>query len=203
MELNHLVKSLEDRRFSVEVFSDPDEVRQALRQQADPLQTIGFGGSSTLRQLDIPAYLSESGYRTIDHWEPNLSREQDMERRLAMGRCDLFLTSVNACTKDGRLMLVDGIGNRVAAAIFGPGRVIFILGTNKIVPDLDAAYERIRKVAAPRRAKGLGMNTPCAKTGECADCRSPQRICRATLILDYAPMATPSSVWIVRGEYGD
>ena len=75
----------------------------------------------------------------------------------------------------------DGIGNRTSAMTFGPGKVFLLAGTQKIVPDLHAAFQRIREVAAPMRAKSLNMELPCTKGKGCVDCHDPNRICRATL----------------------
>jgi hypothetical protein len=85
---------------------------------------------------------------------------------------------------------------------FGPRKVILVAGVNKIVPDLDQALQRIRQIAAPMRAKSLGLDTPCARTGKCADCRSPQRICRVTTILHQRPMTTDTAVVLVNAELG-
>ncbi len=203
MDITALVDHLKKRHFDAQYYQTPGEVLDALRKIVQKGWTVGFGGSGTLRELGIPAMLNQMDIATIDHWEEGIDKSEDWKRRLQMGRCDLFMTSVNACTDDGRLVLVDGIGNRVAAAIFGPTNVIHVFGTNKIVDGgIHQAVARIKKIAGPKRAKSLGVNTPCVETGECEDCRSKQRICRARLILDAAPMATPSKVWIVEGAYG-
>jgi hypothetical protein len=107
---------------------------------------------------------------------------------------DIFITGTNAITLDGKLVNIDGAGNRVAAMIFGPSKVILVIGVNKIVKDVDAALERIHQMAAPVNAKrhvlkhhDEGLSTlPCVKTGSCADCRSDWRICNYTVIIDGA-----------------
>jgi ferredoxin len=97
---------------------------------------------------------------------------------------------------------MDGIGNRVAASIFGPFKVIFVIGQNKITPDLESARQRIKDIAAPRRARELKMKPPCAETGKCIDCSSPVRICRAEVILHRAPSLTQTNVIIVEEDLG-
>ena len=90
---------------------------------------------------------------------------------------DVYFAGTNAVTENGCLYNVDGNGNRVAAMIYGPKSVVVVVGVNKIVSDLDAAKERVRKIAAPANTVRLSCDTPCAKTGECMDCNSPSRIC--------------------------
>ena len=94
-----------------------------------------------------------------------------------------FVAGTNAITADGQLVNVDGMGNRVAAQIFGPEKVILVAGTNKIVGDVNEAFDRLEKIAAPINAKRVGMGTPCADTGECIDCDSPMRICNMYTII--------------------
>lgn len=202
MDIQLLLKNLKKRGFEAEFFKDQNSIIQAVKKLKKDHFTVGFGGSATLRQLGIPQYLKEQGVPTFDHWEEGLSREQLRQIRLAQGRCSLFMTSVNACTQGGRLVLVDGVGNRVSASIFGPDSVVFVFGTNKITENLHKAVERIKNIAGPMRAKSLNVDTPCVKTGVCEDCRSQNRICRARLVLEYSPMAIKSKVWIVDGEYG-
>ena len=202
MDFSKILDQLTKRGFDAAVFEGQKELKAALKNVITATMTVGFGGSLTLRQLKVPELINNLGASTLDHWKEGLSRDEDLQLRLDQGRCDLFMTSVNACTEDGRLVLVDGVGNRVAAAIFGPKEVIHLFGTNKIVPDIHAAMERIRKIAGPKRAASLNMKTPCVEKGECQDCRSPSRICRARVVIDYAPMLTPTRVWIVKGDYG-
>jgi hypothetical protein len=88
-----------------------------------------------------------------------------------------MIASTNAITLDGRLVNLDGMGNRVAAMAFGPKKVILVVGMNKIAPDLETAVERVKHVASPINNIRLNLNNPCVETGLCSDCRSPQRIC--------------------------
>jgi hypothetical protein len=98
---------------------------------------------------------------------------------------------------------MDGIGNRVAATIFGPGRVVIVAGRNKIVPTLSAGRKRIMNIAAPKRARELEIKTPCAQTGVCSNCDVPDRICRVEVILHRAPSLTPIAVIVVDEDLGN
>ena len=120
----------------------------------------------------------------------------------AASQADVYLCSANAVTEDGRIVNIDGTGNRLAALCWGPGRVVLVVGKNKVTGSLEDALERIKTKACPPNARRLGFQTPCAKLGYCTDCDSPQRICSATLILDRAPYSHPVEVVLVNQELG-
>ena len=105
---------------------------------------------------------------------------------LAAYDADFFLSSANAMTEDGELVNIDGNSNRVSAICQGPRKVLFIIGMNKVCSDLDHAMKRARNVAAPINAQRFGLNTPCAKTGSCMDCKSPDTICCQFLITRFS-----------------
>ena len=117
-------------------------------------------------------------------------------------RKDVLLVSTNAVTLDGKLVNLDGMGNRVASMVYGVKKVILLVGRNKIVRDVDEAMERIKKVIAPYHAKTLGLKTPCAFTGECSDCDSPQRICNVTTILWKKPPMMDFTILLVDEDLG-
>ena len=94
------------------------------------------------------------------------------------------------------------VGNRTNAMTFGPRKVMIIAGINKLTTDLHTALQRVKNIAGPMRAKSLDMQTPCAETGICTDCNSPQRICRITTILHRKPMLTDITVIIINGTFG-
>ncbi len=143
---------------------------------------IGFGGSMTLKDLNIFNHLREKGCEILDWTDPTKSIEENVKTRKMNFFADYYLSSSNAVTMEGELVNIDGRGNRVAAMTYGPEKVIVIIGKNKIVKDREAAFERIRKTAAPLNAKRLNKKTPCTAKGECQDCNSPDRICRTTVI---------------------
>jgi hypothetical protein len=123
-----------------------------------------------------------------------------MKRQLT---CDLFLSGTNAATLDGCLVNIDGNGNRVAAMIYGPSKVIVVVGRNKIVEgDIGDAIKRVKDKASPPNAMRLGKKTPCATTGFCCDCDSPQRICHVTTIIDSKPSQTDFHVLVVNEDMG-
>jgi acyl-CoA hydrolase len=142
------------------------------------------------------------GHRLYDHWVPGLSFEDMVAVRRAQLTCDVFLTSANAITLDGQIVCTDGVGNRVSALTFGPGKVIIAAGVNKITRDLESALRRVKDVAAPMTLKETGLSLPCTETGVCLDCKSPQRGCRITLILERKPALTDTTVILIGESLG-
>ena len=117
-------------------------------------------------------------------------------------QADSFFTRAKVISETGEVVNVDGVGNRTNAMCFGPKKVVIVAGMNKVRSSLDAALSRIKEVAGPMRARSLGMPTPCAETGCCQDCNTPQRICRITTILHRRPMLTDTSVVLIGEELG-
>jgi len=115
---------------------------------------------------------------------------------------DVYLSSSNAITLQGQLVNTDGVGNRVAAMIFGPPRVIVLAGYNKIVADEEQARERIKNVASPKNGLRFGGKTSCAQVGRCMDCSSQHRMCKATVILDRRPTLTDYHIIIIGEDLG-
>ncbi len=196
------VKNLKKHGFDAHYVSGRGEARDLLLTMISGYDSFGFGGSDTTRSLGLVEALRDRGKTVYDHWEKGLTKEQDLEIRLLQGRCDCFLCSANALSATGEIVNVDGVGNRINATTFGPKKVCIVAGMNKVTPDLNGALRRVREVAGPMRARSLGMATPCAETGFCTDCNSPQRICRATLILHRKPMLTDITVILINESLG-
>lgn len=146
--------------------------------------TVGFGGSLTLEQTGIVTALQK---RTdIDLLDRSKATDAcDLSRICQEARnADFFLCSSNAITETGLLVNKDGRGNRLSALVWGPKKVIIVAGVNKIVPDFEAALNRIKTQAAPLNAKKLNRKTPCVESGKCENCDSPERICRSLVVTE-------------------
>ncbi|MBN2553315.1 MAG: lactate utilization protein, partial [Spirochaetales bacterium] len=142
-------------------------------------------GSMTATGLGLWQEIAgRQGVELIDPYKPELSREEGLELRRKGLTADIMIASSNAITLDGELVNLDGMGNRVAAMAFGPKKVILIVGMNKVVPDLETAFERVKHYAAPVNAMRIGSKTPCVANGLCTDCRSPARICNMWSIIE-------------------
>lgn len=144
--------------------------------------SVTMGGAMSAHEIGLVNALKEGNYNFID-------RDKATDKRAAMLAAydaDVFLSSANAMTDDGILVNIDGNANRVSAICQGPKKVIFIIGMNKVCVDLDTAMKRARNVAAPVNAQRFGLSTPCAKTGKCMDCKSPDTICCQFLITRFS-----------------
>ena len=151
------------------------DVLPLLKTLIAPGTCVSMGGSVSLQECGVPAFLRTGDYEFLDREAVTGDAVGELYRKAFFA--DYYLSSANAVTEQGEIFNVDGNGNRVAALAFGPQNVILVVGCNKIVEDLHEAHRRLRHLAAPANTKRLNRNTPCAKTGTCADCRSPERIC--------------------------
>ena len=190
------------RKNGFEALSAPngEEAVSLILDRIPPAATVGLGGSITLRELNLPTELKNRGQDVADHWEARdkgATNQEMAEIRHRHPNSDVFITSTNALTREGELVNIDGAGQRVAAMIYGPKKMIVVAGRNKIVAGLDEAVERVRNVAAPINAKRLSRNTPCATTGRCSDCDSPERICSVTTIMHRKPQIADITVIVV------
>jgi hypothetical protein len=194
-----ILQNLKQRGFHPFFVKDGDQVLEILKQNIPPQSEIGFGGSVTIEQLELPAKLQESGYICNHRSLSQLSSAQLNDRNRSV---KYYITSTNAISLDGILVNTDGRANRISAMCYGPEKLFFVLGKNKICPDLNSALERIEEVAAPLNAKRLNKNTPCAKEGKCLKCDSADTICKATLILYHPTSSMEVFVIIVDKELG-
>ena len=136
---------------------------------------VSWGGSVSINDIGLRPYVLEHR-QVIDRDTAKTPEERQQLLRQAL-LCDTFIMGTNAATEDGQLYNIDGTGNRVAALIFGPKQVLVIVGMNKVEPTLEAAISRARSVASPMNMQRFSKKTPCALTGMCADCLSPDSIC--------------------------
>ena len=160
--------------------------------------SVTMGGAMSAHEIGLVEAVKGPDYNFID-------RDKAQDKRAAMLAAydaDVFLSSVNAMTEDGVLVNIDGNANRVSAIAQGPKKVLFIVGMNKVCKDLDHAMKRARNVAAPTNAQRFGLNTPCAKTGSCMDCKSPDTICCQFLITRYSRHAGRIHVILVNDNLG-
>jgi len=196
------VKNLKKHAFDAHAMPNVDEARKFILDMISGYDTFGFGGSDTTRALGLVDALKGKGKTVYDHWVEGLSGEENLAIRKNQMLADCFLCSANAVSASGEIVNVDGMGNRTNGMTFGPKKVVIVAGMNKVRPDLESALNRVREVAGPMRAKSLNMETPCAETGVCNDCNSPQRICRVTVILHRKPVLTDISVVLINQAMG-
>ena len=176
---------------------------------------IGFADSVTLHELDIFRDISRlenvqvcnpferlpDGKLSVfsdappgkldlpyDEYYKRISLYVDKMRQALLS--DVFIVGANAITMEGEIVSVDGSGNRVSGMIFGPRKVIVVVGRNKIVKDIDSALWRIHNVAAPlnyirhnEKHHNRYDDLPCLKAGKCVRCSHPRSACMSTVIV--------------------
>lgn len=182
--MDKLVEKLRSINIQAYIACDREEAKRLALGLIPQGATIGMGNSATLREVGIFDAIVNGTYNVINQFEPGISAAENLKRRKAGMLADIYFTSANALTLDGELVNIDGKGNRVAAMIFGPDKVIIIIGENKIVKDQQEAWLRLKKKVAPELTKRLGRSTPCAITGECSECNSPERVCRYYTVIN-------------------
>ena len=177
-----VIKGLASRNMTGYYAKTKEEALQMALELIPEGSSVTMGGGMSVHEIGLVKALKEGNYNFID-------RDEMEDKRAAMlfaYDADVFLMSANAMTEDGILVNIDGNANRVSALAQGPSKVIVIAGMNKICDDVDGAMKRARNVAAPINAQRFGLNTPCAKTGSCMNCKSPDTICCQFLITRYS-----------------
>jgi hypothetical protein len=174
------------------------QAREEILAMIPPGAKVYRCGSMTAVHMDLwPAVSRIPGVAVIDPFEPGLSFEESLEKRRRGLIADVMITSSNAITLDGKLVNLDGMGNRVAAMIFGPSKVILAVGMNKVVSDVEAAVARIKHYAAPVNAIRMGIKTPCAENGICVECKTPAKFCNIWSIIE--GQRIPGRIHVKRG----
>ena len=169
-DYDSFISLLSRRNYTVHTARDGAQARDILLSLVPEGSTAGFGGSMTAKDLCLAEAL-----------------RGEVTRRAA--RADWFIASANGITRTGKIVNIDGTGNRVASMIFGPKNVALIIGKNKFAETMDECMDRIKAVACAKNAQRLGLSTPCAVAGRCTDCFSKERICSVTTIIEAKPGA--------------
>ena len=193
-----VIKGLESRNMTGYYAASKEEALKIALQIIPEGSTITMGGGMSVEEIGLVDAVKAGNYKFID-------RNATPDRRAAMLEAydaDVYLASVNAMTDDGVLVNIDGNSNRVSAIAFGPKKVVFIVGMNKVCGDLDHAMKRARNVAAPINAQRFGLSTPCAQTGSCFDCKSPDTICCQFLTTRYSKHEGRIHVILVNDSLG-
>ena len=177
-----VIKGLQSRNMSGYYAADREEAVKIALSLIPEGSTATMGGGMSVHEIGLVDALKKGNYNFVD-------RDEMADKRAAMMLAydaDVFLASCNAITEDGVLVNIDGNANRVSAIAQGPRKVVMIVGMNKVCSDVDGAMKRARNVAAPTNAQRFGLSTPCAKTGACMNCKSPDTICCQFLITRFS-----------------
>lgn len=193
-----VIKGLESRNMTGHYAANKEEALKIALDLIPKGRSISMGGCMSAREIGLTDALKNGEYDFID-------RDAYEDGRVAMLKAydaDFFLASANGMTQDGVIVNIDGNSNRVSAIAQGPKHVLFIVGMNKICDDVDGAMKRARNVAAPINAQRFGLSTPCAKTGSCMNCKSPDTICCQFLITRYSRHTDRIHVILVNDNLG-
>lgn len=198
-EIETTIKALKNNNFKVEYAEEVNDVNEIILKLIPKDAALEFAGSTSVCQLGIMNKLEERGNKVPGVPEPGSTVLPKLNPSI---KNDVLLASTNAVTLDGKLINLDGMGNRVSAMIYGTKQVILVVGQNKIVNDVQTALERVHQVIAPYHAINMGLPTPCSKTEKCEDCSSPDRICNITTIISKRPPSLDFTIIMVGEDMG-
>lgn len=176
-KIERTIESLEKNNMKGYYAKNNEDLLNLIKSIAKEGEVVSVGGSISLFETKVIDLLRSGRYEFLDRYKEGLTPNDIKEIYRKSFSCDTYFASANAITEDGEIFNVDGNGNRVAAILYGPDKVILVVGVNKIVKDLDEAIKRNKEVSAPANGKRLNTKTPCAKVGYCMDCNSEDRIC--------------------------
>ncbi len=196
-----IIKGLESRNMEGFYAETKEEALQKALELIPEGSTVAWGGSMSVAEIGLKKVICEGNYKVFNRDDaPN--REEKRKIELASYDADFFLASANAISEDGVMVNVDGFGNRVSAIAAGPQNVLMIVGMNKVVKDVENAVSRARNEAAPVNVQRFGLDTPCAKSGVCFDCKSPDCICCQILITRFSRVPKRIKVILVNDALG-
>ncbi|MCI8483942.1 MAG: lactate utilization protein [Lachnospiraceae bacterium] len=196
------MKNLEKRQFECHYCKTAQEAVELANRMVAADSLVSFGGSATLADSGMIDTLRQRTDITLLDRDKAPSRKEVDEIRVQSFHADYYFMSSNAITTEGELVNIDGTGNRVAAMIYGPKNVIIMAGMNKVAPSLEEAVSRVKNVASPLNANHLGRKTPCASTGSCSDCLSPDCICSHTVITRRSAPANRIKIILIGEAFG-
>lgn len=201
----HLQHELQRRGIDLVYCADGASACKYLLSRIPAGATVMNGGSTTLKQIGFLDALAKGPYRWL---RPAITEITDPDERVRArrqaGTADHFFGGINAITASGEIVNADGSGTRVAAYAYSAGKVYLVAGINKMVPDLSAAFERLRNEAAVQECRHLGVDTPCAITGKCDNdaCRGPGRQCGKVLVIENEKIPGRMCVVLIGAKLG-
>ena len=172
-----MIKNLNRRNMEAFYCPTGQEAAQKVSDLIADGSTVTWGGTATVRDLGIPQLLKNRGTLNVIDRDTVETPEEKQQAYLSAFTADVYLTSANAISEDGVIVNIDGNGNRVAAITWGPKKVIFVIGLNKVAQTVEAALARARGIASPINAQRFDIKTPCLVDGVCHNCNSPESIC--------------------------
>ncbi len=199
-----IIKAFKKRNITGYYFSTAQEAINAVCSMIPEKSLVGLGGSVSIVESGLVDALRGMDIRLLDRYKEGVSKDDVAAMRVEGLASDIYLMSSNAITKDGMLVNIDGMGNRVAALIFGPKKVVVFAGMNKVCVDVDSAIKRVKNTATPPNARRVGVETPCSHKGFCQEpfCQPPNRICSQVVITEASTLPDRIHVVLVGEELG-
>ena len=176
-KIEKTINNLKKNNINGYYVKDNDELINLIKDIAKEGEVVSVGGSMSLFESKVIELLRSGRYEFLDRYKKDLTQEDIKEIYRKSFFADTYFASANAITENGEIFNVDGNGNRVAAILYGPDKVVLIVGVNKIVKNIEQAVARNRAISGPANAKRLNLSTPCVKTGQCMECNIEDRIC--------------------------
>lgn len=201
--IRQAVDGMRKNGFEVVEVRTAAEARDCLLARIASGQDVGVGGSVSIREIDVLPALEAKGCRVYSHWGvTDRETQADIQRRAREAAC--YLSSVNAVTRTGKLVLIDGRGNRVGAICDGPREIYLVISHSKVVDGgINTTVARIKQNACPQNCRRLGLQTACALTGKCGgDECTEASICNLTLVVDRVPRGRHITVVLVEEALG-
>lgn len=201
--LQNAINGMKQNGFAVVEARSAADAKEYLLSHIKTGQEVGVGGSVSIREIDVLPALEAMGCPVHSLWGVNAPEERTAIQRRAR-EADVYLSSVNAITRTGKLVLIDGRGNRVGAICDGPKEIYLVVSQSKVVDGgINSAVARIKQCACPQNCRRLGLQTPCALTGKCGgeECGN-KSICNLTLVVDHVPSGRSITVILVEEALG-
>lgn len=188
-QINKLFRNLEKNNITPFFAQNKEEAVKLVKSMLFDGCVITSGGSVSVLECGIKELIEDKRYNFLDRSRTGITHQEQQECFKASIGADFFFCSANAITENGEILNVDGLSNRISSIAFGPKKVILIVGINKIVPDLNSAFLRVKKIAAPKNCVRLNIDNPCKTLGHCVSllnnpnpdfaegCKKPTRIC--------------------------
>ena len=180
MELQNLVKTLNQKGFKAHFCENKEQANKLILDLVKPGQSIGIGGSMTVKDMGIDKQLFNNGVEVFSHSLVSPEKKNDLYEYAR--HADWYMASANAVLANGDLVNMDGTGNRVSTLIFGVPNVIYVIGKNKLVDTYEQAIDRIQNYVCHLNAVRLERETPCRYTGKCGHCSGGDCMCNVEVI---------------------
>ena len=197
-----LIKNLKRRNIEAHYCPTTQQTVAKVMELIADGSSVTWGGSMTVRDMGIPQALKDRGTLEVLDRDTVENPEEKHQMYLRAFSADVFLSSANAISEDGVIVNVDGNGNRIAAISWGPKRVIFVIGLNKVCQNVETAIARARSTASPINAQRFDIDTPCKIDGTCHNCTSPDSICSYIHLLRNSRNIGRHVVVLVGEDYG-